>query len=37
MSSKARGIAPETRPGVELAQPTRLVALAEWAEKTLVY
>jgi predicted peroxiredoxin len=37
MSSKTRGINGESRPGVELAQPTKLVELADWAEKTLVY
>jgi uncharacterized protein len=37
MSSKTRGIEAETRPGVELAQPARLVELAAWAETTLVY
>jgi hypothetical protein len=37
MSSKTRGIDVDSRPGVELAQPTRLVELAAWAEKTLVY
>jgi uncharacterized protein len=37
MSSKTRGIEAEARPGVELAQPARLVELAAWAEKTLVY
>jgi uncharacterized protein len=37
MSSAARGIQAETRPGVELAQPSRLVELAAWADTTLVY
>lgn len=37
MSSAARGVEAETRPGVELAQPTRLVELAAWADTTLVY
>lgn len=37
MSSKARGIDGGTRPGIELAQPTKLVELAAWAEKALVY
>jgi hypothetical protein len=37
MSSKARGVDGETMNGVELAQPTKLVELAAWAERTLVY
>ena len=37
MSSKTRGIDVDGRNGVELAQPTKLVELAAWAEKTLVY
>ena len=37
MSSKTRGIDVDGRSGVELAQPTKLVELAVWAEKTLVY
>ena len=36
-SSQTRGINGESRPGVQLAQPARLLELAEWAEKTLVY
>jgi predicted peroxiredoxin len=35
LSSKARGVAVDG--GVELAPPTRLVELADWAETTLVY
>jgi hypothetical protein len=37
MSSCTRGIEAEARPGVELAQPAKLVELAAWAETTLVY
>ena len=37
MSSKTRGVDVDSRPGVELAQTTRLVVLAAWAENTLVY
>ncbi len=37
MSSKARGVDGDSRSGVELAPPTRLVELAAWADKTLVY
>jgi uncharacterized protein len=37
MSSKARGIDGETREGVELAAPEKLVELAVWAETTLTY
>ena len=36
-SSEARGIDAGTREGVELAPPTRMVELAEWSEKALVY
>ena len=35
MSSKARGI--EGSDGIELCPPTRLVELADWAEKLLTY
>ena len=34
---QARGIDAGTREGVELAPPTRMVELAEWSEKALVY
>lgn len=37
LSSKARGINGDAKAGVELAPPDRLVELADWAEKTLVY
>ena len=37
LSSQARGINGDMRPGVELAPPNRLVELVDWAEKTLVY
>jgi predicted peroxiredoxin len=37
MSSKARGIDAETREGIELAQPQKLVELAVWADSTLTY
>lgn len=37
LSSKARAISAETRAGVELAQPAKLVELAAWADSTLVY
>ena len=37
LSSTARGIDAETRNGVELAQPTKLVELAAWADTALVY
>ena len=37
LSSQARGIDGESRDGVELAPPTKLVELADWAEKTLAY
>jgi uncharacterized protein len=37
MSSKARGVGAETRAGVELAQPQKLVELAVWADTTLSY
>lgn len=37
LSSKARGVGAETRSGVELAPPARLVELAAWADTTVVY
>jgi predicted peroxiredoxin len=37
LSSKARGIDAETRDGVQLAQPVKLVQLAAWADSALVY
>ena len=38
MSSKARGVAASALEGqVEMAQPTKLVELAAWADTTLVY
>jgi predicted peroxiredoxin len=37
LSSKARGIEQETRSGVELATPARLVELTAWADSALVY
>jgi predicted peroxiredoxin len=37
LSSKARDVSAETRAGVELASPTKLVELAAWAETTLAY
>jgi predicted peroxiredoxin len=37
LSSKARGVSEETRTGVELAPPAKLVELAAWAETTLAY
>lgn len=36
-SSEARGIATDTRPGVELVPPAKLVELAAWADSALVY
>ena len=37
LSSKARGIDAETRDGVQLAQPAKLVELAAWSDSALVY
>jgi predicted peroxiredoxin len=37
MSSKARGVDPSVRDGVEMAPPQRLVELAVWADTTLTY
>jgi predicted peroxiredoxin len=37
LSSKARGIGAETKDGIELVQPTKLVELAAWADSALVY
>ena len=37
LSSKARGVAVDGGNGIELAPPTKLVELADWAETTLVY
>jgi predicted peroxiredoxin len=37
LSSKARGIEAETRSGIELAPPDRLVELTAWADSALVY
>ena len=37
LSSKARGIEPETKSGVEFATPARLVELTAWADSALVY
>jgi uncharacterized protein len=37
MSSKARGISGDTRGGVELAPPNKLVESALWADATLTY
>lgn len=37
MSSKARGIDPGVRDGVELVPPARLVESALWADSTLTY
>lgn len=37
MSSKARGVAPDTAEGIELAPPAKLVELATQADTTLTY
>ena len=37
LSSKTRGVDADTRAGIELAPPSRVVELADWAETTLVY
>jgi predicted peroxiredoxin len=37
LSSQARDVSAETRAGVELAPPAKLVELAAWAETTLAY
>jgi predicted peroxiredoxin len=37
LSSKARGIGAETKDGVELVPPAKLIELAAWADSALVY